>query len=106
MGPAALSPWVPVEASLCWEKEHSPWKPAGGAEGLEDNPGGQEGRGGGREGAHVRSLWDREEVGVGQEANLSFLNVEEVRNLFQPKVAREDHNLEGKEIMELNEILL
>lgn len=75
MGPAALSPWVPAEASLCWEEEHSPWEPAGVAgvaEGLE----GQEGRGGGREDAHVRSLWDRGEAGVGQEANLSFLNVD------------------------------
>lgn len=45
---------------------------AGVAEGLE----GQEGRGGGREDAHVRSLWDRGEAGVGQEANLSFLNVD------------------------------
>lgn len=45
---------------------------AGVAEGLED----QEGQGGGREDAHVRSLWDQGEAGVGQEANLSFLNVD------------------------------
>lgn len=61
-----------AEASLCWEKEHSPWKPARVAESLEDNPWGQEDRGRGREGAHVR----RGEAGVGQEANLSFLNVD------------------------------
>lgn len=97
---------MPAEASLCWEMEHSPWKAAGAAEGREDNPWGQEGRGGGREDAHVRSLWDRGEAGVGREANLSFLNVEQVRNLFQPEVAREDHNLKGKEIVELHEILL
>lgn len=62
---------MPAEASLCWEKEHSPWKPAGVAEGLEDNPGGQEGRGGGREGAHMCSLWDQGEAVVGQEANVN-----------------------------------
>lgn len=104
LGAPALSPGGPAEASLCWEKEHSPWEPAGVAEGLEDNPWGQEGRGGGMEAAHVRSLWDQREAGVGPEANLSFLNVEQVRNLFQLEVAREHQDLKGKEIVELNEI--
>lgn len=53
----------------------------------------------------MRSLWDRGEAGAGPEANLSFLNVDQVRNLFQPEGAREHQDLKGKEIVELHEIL-
>lgn len=43
---------------------------------------------------------------MGQEADLSFLRVGQVRNLLQQEVAREHHELEGKENIKLNEILL
>lgn len=100
------SPWLPREASLCWEKVHSLWSQAGGAVGLEDNLWGQEDLGVEKEGAHVHSPWGLEAAGVGQEADLSSLRVGQVRNLSQLEVAREHHELEGKENTELNEICL
>lgn len=65
--------------------------------GLEDNLLGQEDLGVEKVGAHVHSLLDLEEVAVGQEADLSFLRVGRVRNLLRLEVAREHHELEGKE---------
>lgn len=79
----------------------------GVAVGLEDNLLGQEVPGVEKEGAHARSLSDlKAAVVVGQEADLSFLRVGQVRNLLQLEVAREHHELEGKENMELNETCL
>lgn len=90
------SPWLPREASLCWEKVHSLWSQTGGAVGPEDNPWGQEDLGVEKEGAHVRSPWGLEAVGVGQEADLSSLRVGQVRNLSQLEVAREHHELRAE----------
>lgn len=90
------SPWLPREASLCWEKVHSLWNQAGGAVGLEGNLWGQEDLGVEKEVAHVRSPWGLEVVGVGQEADLSSLRVGRVRNLSQLEVAREHHELRAQ----------
>lgn len=65
--------------------------------GLEDPAGnrvGLEGLEAGREGAHVCSFWDLEgAAAVGQEADLLFLRVGQVRNLLQLVVVREHHKL-------------
>ena len=95
-----------MEASPCWEKAYSLLNQVGVAVGLEDNLLGQEDLGVEKEGAHVHSLLDLEEAVVGQEADLSFLRVGQVRNLLQLEVAREHHELEREENLELNEILL
>lgn len=68
--------------------------------GLEDNLVAQEDLGVEKKGAHVHSLLDLEEVVVGQEADLSFLGVGQVRNLLQQEVAREHHELGAQEEVE------
>lgn len=74
--------------------------------GLEDNLLGQEDLEVEKEGAHVHSLLDLEEVVAGQEADLSFLRAGQVGSLLQLEVAREHHELEGKENTESNDTLL
>lgn len=68
--------------------------------GLEDNLLGQEDLGVEKEGAHAHSLLDLEEAVVGQEADLSFLRVGQVRNLLQLEVAREHRELGAQEEVE------
>lgn len=79
---------------------------AGVAAGQEGNLLGQEDLGVEKEGAHVHSLADLEAAALGQEADLSFLRVGQVRNLLQLEVVREHHGLEGKENTGLSDILL
>lgn len=91
-----------MEASPCWEKVYSLSNQVGVAVGLEDNLVGQEDPGVEKEGARVRSLWDlKAAVAGGREADLSFLRGGQVRNPSQLEVAREHHELEGKENTEL-----
>lgn len=68
--------------------------------GLEDNLLGQEDLEVEKEGAHVHRLLDLEEVAVGQEADLSFLRVDQVRNLLRLEVVREHHALGAQEEVE------
>lgn len=61
---------------------------------------GQEAPGAGKEGAHVHSLLDLEEAVAGQEADLLFLRVGQVRNPLQLEVAREHRELGAREEVE------